>query len=109
MASMKKSIHSITLMLNNVPCEMSLRYHLKKLSIEDLERANTMILTHFLEHVLTPGESYQFAIDYPHDPYYGTTSSKNEDYVIRSKLGLTWLKSDKEGSIHYIDRRTLSN
>jgi len=85
MASMKKSIHSITLMLNDVPCETSLRYHLKKLSIEDLERANTTILAHFIEQVLTPGESYQFAIDYTHDPYYGSTSSKNEDYVIRSK------------------------
>jgi len=85
MASMHKSIHSITQTLSNVACETSLRYHLKKLSMEDLERASAAILAYSLSSVLVPGESYQFAIDYTHDPYYGDTSSVNENYVIRSK------------------------
>jgi putative transposase len=85
MASMRKSIHSITQTLSNVTCETSLRYHLKKLSMDDLERASTAILAQSLSSVLVPGESYQFAIDYTHDPYYGDTCIANEDYVIRSK------------------------
>jgi len=85
MASMHKSIHSITQTLSDVACETSLRYHLKKLSLEELERASSAILTHSLTSVLVPGESYEFAIDYTHDPYYGETSSVNENYVVRSK------------------------
>jgi len=99
MASIHKSIHSITQMVNEVACETSLRYHLKKIGIEDLERASTAILAHSLGQVLTSGESYQFAIDYTNDPYYGTTNSLNEDYVIHSKL--------KKSTTHFYSYVTL--
>ena len=85
MAAMHQSVHSLTGFLEQVPCETSFRYHLKKLSMDDLEQKSTAILTHFVHHVLKPGNAYQFAIDYTHDPYYGTTSGENESYIVRSK------------------------
>ena len=39
--------------------------------MDDLEQKSTAILTHFVHHVLKPGNAYQFAIDYTNDPYYG--------------------------------------
>lgn len=86
MATMQQSIHSISTVLEKSPCETSLRYHLAKLRIDDLEAANTAILTYQISSVLTPGEVYTFAIDYTNDPYYGGVSSENEGYIIRSQL-----------------------
>lgn len=80
------SIHSISNSLTLVPCETSLRYHLKKLNIRNLEQINSSILTHYVDTVLKQGHSYQFAIDYTHDPYYGKTVEENETYIIRNKL-----------------------
>lgn len=77
--------HSITKVLEHVPCETSLRYHLKKLDMDELEEKNTAILTHMADQVLKPGEAYQFAIDYTNDSYYGKTTDENEPYIIRSK------------------------
>jgi len=85
MASIGQSIHSISQTIRAGVCETSLRHHLRKLEIEDLERANTAILAFYIDQILKKGESYQFAIDYTHDPYYGTTTSANEDFVIHSK------------------------
>ena len=68
MAAMNQSIHSITGVLEHVPCETSLRYHLKKLDMGELEEKNTAILTHMADQVLKPGNAYQFAIDYTNDP-----------------------------------------
>ncbi len=68
MAAMNQSIHSITGFLEHVPCETSFHYHLKKLNMGELEQKSTAILTHFVHHVLKPGKSYQFAIDYTNDP-----------------------------------------
>lgn len=85
MATMNQSVHSITGLLEHVPCEMSFRYHLKKLAMDDLEQKNTAILAHSLYHVLIPRNAYQFAIDSTNDPYYGTTSGGNKSYIVRSK------------------------
>lgn len=85
MAAMNQSVHSITGLLEHVPCETSLRYHLKKLDMDALEQENNAILTHFVHHVLKPGNAYQFAIDYTNDPYYGETTDENEPFIIRSK------------------------
>lgn len=86
MAAMQQSIHSISSLLERSPCESSLRYHLAKLSMDDLEAVNTAILGHDLSSVLTPGKAYTFAIDYTNDPYYGSAVPENERYVIRSQL-----------------------
>ncbi len=86
MAAMQQSIHSISSLLQRSPCETSLRRHLAKLSMDDLEAVNTAILGHSLSSVLTPGRAYTFAIDYTNDPYYGTVVPNNEGYVIRSQL-----------------------
>ena len=86
MAAMQQSVHSIATVLERSPCETSLRHHLAKLSMDDLEPVNTAILGHAISSVLTPGRAYTFAIDYTNDPYYGTVVPRNEGYVIRSRL-----------------------
>ena len=86
MAAMQQSIHSISSLLERSPCETSLRYHLAKLSMADLEAVNTAILGHNLSSVLISGKAYTFAIDYTNDPYYGSAVPENERYVIRSQL-----------------------
>jgi len=86
MAAMQQSVHSIARVLERSPCETSLRYHLAKVSMDDLEAVNTAILGHALSSVLKPGRAYTFAIDYTNDPYYGTVVPDNEGYVIRSRL-----------------------
>jgi putative transposase len=86
MAVMQQSVHSISTLLEKSPCETSLRHHLAKLRMDDLEAMNTAILTHRISSVLKPGEAYTFAIDYTNDPYYGGVSPENEGYIIRSQL-----------------------
>ena len=51
MAAMQQSIHSISSLLERSPCETSLRRHLAKLSMDDLEAVNTAILGHSLSSV----------------------------------------------------------
>ena len=85
MAAMHQSVHSITGLLEHVPCETSFRYHLKKLTMDELEQKSAAILAHAMQGVLKPGTPYQFAIDYTHDPYYGETTDENEPFIIRSK------------------------
>ncbi|HQJ88194.1 MAG TPA: hypothetical protein PLY91_06620 [Methanoregulaceae archaeon] len=86
MAAMQQSIHSISSLLERSPCETSLRYHLAKVSMDDLEAVNTAILGHTLSSVLIPGKAYTFAIDFTNDPYYGSVIPENEGYIIRSQL-----------------------
>jgi len=82
----RQSIHSISHSLTLAPCETSLRYHLNKLNIYELERINSQILAHSVQEVLKKGCPYQFAIDFTHDPYYGEIAEENEDYIIRNRL-----------------------
>ena len=86
MAVSHQSIHSISHSLTLAPCETSLRYHLNKLNIFELERINSQILTHSIQEVLKEGHPYQFAIDFTHDPYYGEVADENEEYIIRNRL-----------------------
>ncbi len=51
MAAMHQSIHSISSLLERSPCETSLRYHLAKLSMDDLKTVNTAILGHTLNSI----------------------------------------------------------
>jgi len=92
MAVSHQSIHSISHSLTLAPCETSLRYHLNKLNIFELERISSQILTHSIQEVLKEGHPYQFAIDFTHDPYYGEVADENEGYFIRNRLK----KSTKE-------------
>jgi putative transposase len=86
MAVSHQSIHSISRSLTLTPCETSLRYHLNKLNIFELERICSHILTHSVHEVLKEGHPYKFAIDFTHDPYYGEIAEENEDYIIRNRL-----------------------
>jgi putative transposase len=51
-----------------------------------LEQITSSILSHYVGTVLKKGHTYQFAIDYTHDCYYGKTVEENESYIIRNKL-----------------------
>ena len=82
MAVNKISIHSVSKHYQDVACETSLLYHLKKLDIEKLIQSNEKILLQELIKNLKPGKSYEFAIDLTDDPYYGKIDSSNEKYVV---------------------------
>ncbi|WP_394328851.1 ISH3 family transposase [Methanohalophilus sp. DAL1] len=85
MAVDKSSVHSASKHYQEIPCETSLRYHLRKLSLEELIQANENILLHSSVGTLKPEKKYEFAIDFTNDPYYGKVDSFNQDYVIRSQ------------------------
>ena len=80
-----QSLHSASTSYHNIPCETSMRYHLKKLSLTELTGVNEKIMTHLPGNFLKKGKNYRFAIDYTNDPYYGKVDESNKDYVIRSK------------------------
>jgi putative transposase len=81
----RNSVHSVTSRYQDVACETSLRYHLKKLNIEELIKSNEKILLQEVVKTLKTCKSYEFAVDYTNDPYYGKTDLSNEKYVIRSQ------------------------
>jgi putative transposase len=81
----RNSVHSVTAQYQDVACETSLRYHLNKLNMEELIKSNEKILLQEVMKTLKTGKSYEFAVDYTNDPYYGKTDSSNEKYVIRSQ------------------------
>ena len=78
----KNSVHSVSKQYQDVACETSLRYHLKKLNMEELIKSNEKILLQELIKTLKTGKSYEFAIDITDGPYYGKIDSSNEKYVI---------------------------
>jgi len=82
MAVNKTSVHFVSKHYQNVACETSLLYHLKKLDLEKLIQSNEKILLQELIKTLKTGKSYEFAIDLTDDPYYGKIDSSNEKYVI---------------------------
>jgi putative transposase len=53
--------------------------------MEELIKSNEKILLQEVVKTLKTGKSYEFAVDYTNDPYYGKTDSSNEKYVIRSQ------------------------
>lgn len=50
MATMNRLVYSIAGLLEQVHCEMSFRYHLKKIDMAKLEQKNTPILAHSMHH-----------------------------------------------------------
>ncbi|AAM05419.1 ISH3 family transposase [Methanosarcina acetivorans] len=82
MAVNRNSVHSVSTQYQDVACETSLRYHLKKLDMDELIKSNEKILLQELIETLKTGKSYEFAVDYTNDPYYGKKDSSNEKYVI---------------------------
>ncbi len=85
MAVNKNSIHSVQKRYEKVPCETSLRLHLKKLDLEKLIEANNKILIQKPIETLKPNKKYEFAVDFTNDPYYGEIDTSNEKYVIRGQ------------------------
>jgi len=71
MAVNKNSVHSVSKQYSDVACETSLRYHLKKLNMDELIKSNENILLKNPLKTLRKGKRYEFAIDLTNDPYYG--------------------------------------
>jgi len=86
MSANKLSVHSINKVVEKTPCETSFRYHLSKVDLDSLQEVQSQILTYTKDQILVPGKSYQFAIDFTNDPYYGEIIGANEDFVIKSKM-----------------------
>src|SRR5664280_2301392 len=59
MAVDNNSVHSISKQYQDVACETSLRYHLKKLNMEELIKSNEKILLQELIKTLKTGKSYE--------------------------------------------------
>jgi putative transposase len=85
MASNQESIHSISHNLEDIPCETSLRHHLKKLDFGILQDRNVEILTSRAISILNKKKAYKFAVDFTLDPYYGKETSENSEYIVRSQ------------------------
>jgi putative transposase len=85
MSTNNLSIHSITHIMEPVPCEASVRYHQSKLDLESLQTVQSKILSYSRNTILKPGKSYHFAVDFTNDPYYGTIVETNRNYVIKSR------------------------
>ena len=86
MSANKLSVHSINKVVEKVPCETSVRYHLSKVNLDSLLELQSKILTYSKDKILVPGKSYHFAIDFTDDPYYDETIDANKDYVVKSKM-----------------------
>ncbi|WP_305064977.1 ISH3 family transposase [Methanococcoides sp.] len=85
MAVDKKSAHSINKQYLETPCETSIRYHLKKMSMDQLIESNAKILMQTALGTLNQNQKYDFAIDYTNDPYYGKRDKENKKYLIRGQ------------------------
>jgi len=79
-------VHSVDKVLEKIPCESSVRYHLSKIDLDSLQEIQSKILTYSQNTILVPGKSFHFAIDFTNDPYYGEIVNANENYVIKSKM-----------------------
>ena len=86
MSANKLSVHSINKVVEKIPCETSVRYHLSKIDLDSLQEIQSKILTYSKDQILVSGKSYHFAIDFTNDPYYGEIIEANKDYVIKSKM-----------------------
>lgn len=86
MASNQDSIHSITQSLEDIPCETSLRHHLKKFDLSVLQKINIQLLTSHAIRILKSKKPYRFAIDFTLDPFYGKKTAENCEYLIRSRV-----------------------
>ncbi|MCK9594014.1 MAG: hypothetical protein M0Q91_18600 [Methanoregula sp.] len=58
MSSNKLSVHSINKVVEKMPCETSVRYHLSKVDLESLQEVRSKILTYTQDQILTRGKSY---------------------------------------------------
>jgi putative transposase len=85
MAVNKTSVQCVSKQYHGVACETSISYHLKKLDIKELIQSNEKILFQDPIKTLKTGKSYEFAVYFTNDPYYGKTDSSCEKYVIRGQ------------------------
>jgi putative transposase len=100
MASNQESIHSISHNLEDIPCETSLRHHLKKLDFGILQDRNVEILTSRAISILNKKKAYKFAVDFTLDPYSGKETSENSEYIphssdLRSRVEFFILRSQQ--------------
>ena len=81
----RSSIHSARKTFQKFRSETTLHYHLKKFDMTTLIDQSFELLWSTAAPILSPKKSYEFAIDYTHDPYYGDIDEKNEGYIIKAQ------------------------
>ena len=67
MAVDKNSVHSVSKRYHKVPCETSIRHHLKKLDMDELIESNEKILMQMAIENIKTGKKYEFAINNNND------------------------------------------
>lgn len=86
MAAEAQSIHSMQQIVTIRPAETTLRYHLAKVAMEELEQINSQLLINELRDLIPTKKPCIIAIDYTDDPYYGKKIPQNESYVVGGQL-----------------------
>lgn len=81
----RSSIHSARKTFQKFRSETTLRHHLKKFGMTALIDQSFDLLWSTAAKILSPNKSYEFAIDYTHDPYYGEIDDTNREYIIKAQ------------------------
>ena len=81
----RSSLHSARKTFQKFRSETTLRHHLKKFDMTTLIDQSFDLLWSTAAQLLSPNKSYEFAIDYTHDPYYGEIDEKNAEYIIKAQ------------------------
>jgi putative transposase len=84
-AANRQSIHSIQNIVRGKPSETSIRHHIKKIRLHHLEKTNSLFLLNGIGDILPKGQKCVLAIDYTDDPYYGTITEENKDFILRGR------------------------
>lgn len=80
------SIHSINTISDDVSSQTNIKHHLDKISIEELEDKNVILLTSEIMNCIPKDKPYQLSMDINEEPYYGEKTEINEQYVIGGQL-----------------------
>ena len=82
MAAEAQSIHSMQEIVMIRPAETTLRHHLAKVTMEELEQINAQLLIDEFRDMIPTKKPAIIAIDFTDDPYYGKKVDQNERYVV---------------------------
>lgn len=82
MSSERLSIHSINTISDDVSSQTNIKHHLDKVTIKELEDKNILLLTSEIFNCIPKDKPYQLSMDINEEPYYGTITEINEQYVI---------------------------
>jgi putative transposase len=97
-------VHSVDKVLEKIPCETLIRYHLSKRDLDSLQEYIIKDSHDSQNTLLGSGKSFHFAIDFINDPYYGEIVNANENYVIKSKMEVSTTKFHSYFSLYIVTK-----